>query len=213
MTRLLAVGLGSLIVVLAQPCQALEAPAATADRDGSPWSGVSVSPAYAWDTVPIFGGARDAPRSMFSLDLRLHRPIVTRKGLRLDYTAGIVPVELEGGTVVEDPALGQRKQTVYGAGIDPVGFFALFGDGTSRLFASFRGGARLFQKAVPNPRGIRFDFTADFALGLARRVGGHAWLTAGPEFHHVSNGGLGDFNPSLNYVALRVGVLVERRDH
>ena len=129
-------------------------------------------------------------------------------GVRLDYTVGLVPVELEGGTVVADPLLGERKRTVYGAGVDPVGLFALLGHGPLRLFASARGGVRLFAQAVPNPRGIRFDFTADFALGLAQRVGSRVWISAGPEFHHLSNGGLGDFNPSLNYLAVHLGVLV-----
>jgi hypothetical protein len=189
------------LVVLAVPAGAI------ADEDGG-GSGLSFSPAYAWDTVPVFGGARDRPRSMFAFDLRLHRRILARDGVRLDYTVGLVPVELEGGTVVPDPLLGERKQTVYGAGIDPVGLFALFGSGPLRLFASARGGVRLFEQAVPNPRGIRFDFTADFALGLAQRVGSRVWISAGPEFHHLSNGGLGDFNPSLNYLAVHLGVLV-----
>jgi hypothetical protein len=174
------------------------------------WS-VSVSPAYAWDTVPVFGGARDEPRSMLALDLRVHRRIHEGRNLLLDYTVGVVPVELEGGTVVSDPVLGARKKTVYGAGVDPVGFFLTYGRGSCRPFASFRGGIRVFADSVPNPRGTRFDFTADISVGLAQRVGSRTWLTAGPEFHHISNGGLGEFNPSLNYVAVRVGVLVLAR--
>ena len=147
---------------------------------------------------------------MLAVDLCLHRRILARSGVLLDYTIGVVPVELEGGTLVRDALLGERKQTVYGAGLDPVGFFLRLGLGRCRPFASFRGGVRVFEESVPTPRGIRFDFTADFAVGLALRIGSRAWVAVGPEFHHVSNGGLGDFNPSLNYLALRLGVLVVR---
>lgn len=184
------------------------APPGEAAEGGEGRTAFSLSAMYAGDTVPVFGGARDKPRSVLSIDLRLHRRIVDHDAFRLDYTAGVVPVELEGGTVVADPVLGARKETAYGAGIDPVGFFARFGRGRLCLYSSFRGGARVFDKAVPNPRGIRFDFTADFSAGLVGRVAGRVWITAGPEFHHVSNGGLGDFNPSLNYLAVRLGVLV-----
>jgi hypothetical protein len=207
------------VFVLAAPTRGIAggqatpaAPPLPAAEAGAGGGGFSFAPAYAWDTVPVFGGARDRPRSMLAVDLRLHRRVLSRDGLLLNYTAGLVPVELEGGTVVRDPVLGERKRTVYGAGVDPVGLFALFGRGPLRLFCSLRGGVRLFEQSVPNPRGIRFDFTADFALGLAQRVGSRAWITAGPEFHHLSNGGLGEFNPSLNYLAVHLGVLVTASD-
>jgi hypothetical protein len=179
------------------------------EREGP--TSFSASVAGAWAPASIFGGVRDRPRRMLAVDLRLHKRIVARDTLALDYTVGLVPVELEGGTVVEDPVLGERKRTVYGAGLDPVGLFARFGRGGLCPFASFRGGIRIFETHVPNPRGTRFNFTAGFAAGLAQRVGSRAGVAVGVEFHHVSNGGLGSADPSLNLFALRLSVLVTGR--
>jgi hypothetical protein len=212
----LASGLIALLwLAAAAPATSDEAPApataAATATEGDGRVGLSISTAYAWRTLPVFGGARDEPRSVLAVDVRLHRRLLARRNLLVDYTLGVVPAELEGGTVVSDPVLGERKKRIYGAGFDPVGVFVLSGAGSRRLFASFRGGIRLFADRVPNSRGTRFDFSADFAVGLAQRIGSRAWLTAGPEFHHISNGGLGEFNPSLNNVAARLGVLVVSR--
>ena len=59
---------------------------------------------------------------------------------------------------------------------------------------------RLFETPVPDPRGIRFNFSADLGAGVAFRVASAYRVAVGVALHHLSNGNLGSANPSFNGV-------------
>jgi hypothetical protein len=65
---------------------------------------------------------------------------------------------------------------------------------------------RLFEQPVPNPRGIRFNFSADLGGGVAFRVAEAQRVAVGVVLHHLSNGGLGNANPSFNGFDVTVSV-------
>jgi len=124
-------------------------------------------------TTGLFGGVTEPGRGSFELALHARLPLLVRSGLRLDYAAGVVPVALAFGTRVSDAGLPDgtvRTQTVFGAGLDGLGLVAHLGRSDRwQPYVSVVGGVRLFAEPVPNPRGIPFNFSADFGGGVAFR--------------------------------------------
>jgi Lipid A 3-O-deacylase (PagL) len=158
----------------------------------------------------LFGGVTDAGRGSLELALHARLPLLVRSGLQLDYTAGVVPVALAFGTRVSGAGLPDgtlRTETVFGAGVDGLGLVAHLG-GSDRWqpYVSVVGGVRLFERPVPDPRGIRFNFSADLGAGVAFRVAPAHRVAVGVVLHHLSNGGLGSANPSFNGFDITVSV-------
>jgi Lipid A 3-O-deacylase (PagL) len=154
-------------------------------------------------TTGLFGGVTDPGRGSLELALHARLPLLlARSGLRLDYTAGVVPVALAFGTRISDSGLPDRTlrtKTVFGAGVDGIGLVAHLGRSDRwQPYVSVVGGVRLFEQPVPNPRGIRFNFSADAGGGIAFRVSATRRVALGVVLHHLSNGGLGSANPSFN---------------
>jgi hypothetical protein len=157
----------------------------------------------------LFGGAVDPGRGSFELALHARLPLLVRPGFELDYTAGVVPLELAFGTRVAGAGLPDgtlRSETVFGAGVDAIGLVVHLGRGPWRPYLGAVGGVRLFEKAVPDPRGIRFNFSADLGAGVAFRVASAHRIAVGVALHHLSNGGLGRANPSFNGFDLTLSV-------
>ncbi len=150
----------------------------------------------------LFGGVTDPGRGSFELALHARLPLLVRSGLELDYTAGVVPVALAFGTRVYGAGLADgtlRTETVFGAGVDGIGLVVHLGRSDRwQPYVGVVGGVRLFEKAVPDPRGIRFNFSADLGAGVAFRVASAHRVAVGVALHHLSNGGLGSANPSFN---------------
>jgi hypothetical protein len=107
----------------------------------------------------LFGGATDPGRGSLELALHARLPLLIRSGLQLDYTAGVVPVALAFGTRVSGAGLPDgtlRTETVFGAGVDGSGLVAHLGRSNRwQPYVSVVGGVRLFERPVPDPRGIR----------------------------------------------------------
>jgi hypothetical protein len=158
----------------------------------------------------LLPGVTDPGRGSLELALHARLPLLVRSGLQLDYTAGVVPVALALGTRVSDAGLPDgavRTETVYGAGVDGLGFVAHLGRSDRwQPYISVVGGVRLFEEPVPNPRGIRFNFSADLGGGVAFRVDAAHRVALGVVLHHLSNGGLGSANPSFNGFDVTLGV-------
>jgi hypothetical protein len=158
----------------------------------------------------LFGGVTDPGRGSFEFAVHARLPLLVRSGLQLDYTAGVVPVALAFGTRVSGAGLPDgtlRKKTAFGAGVDGLGLVAHLG-GSDRWqpYVSAVGGVRLFEEPVPDPRGIRFNFSADLGAGVAFRVAAAHRVAVGVVLHHLSNGGLGSANPSFNGFDVTVSV-------
>jgi Lipid A 3-O-deacylase (PagL) len=162
----------------------------------------------------MFGGIRDARRGGATVALGLRHTFKVTDRVALDYLAGIVPIELQAGIVVQDSPggwnTGLGRATVYGAGLDPVGIGVRVGRGAWRPFATLRGGVRIFQQPVPEPRSSRFNFVADLGLGVLRRVGSSSWLSVSAGVHHISNANLADTNRGVNQLVLNLGIVQTR---
>jgi hypothetical protein len=158
----------------------------------------------------LFGGVTDPGRGSLELAMHARLPLLVRSGLQVDYTAGVVPVALAFGTRLSDavlPAGPPRRETVFGAGVDGMGLVADLGRSDRwQPYVSVVGGVRLFEQPVPDPRGIRFNFSADLGAGVAFRVGPAHQVALGVVLHHLSNGGLGSANPSFNGFDMTVSV-------
>jgi hypothetical protein len=158
----------------------------------------------------LFGGVTDPGRGTLELALHTQLPLLVRSGLELDYRAGVVPVALAFGTRVSGAGLPDgmlRTETVFGAGVDGIGLVARFGSSDRwHPYVGVAGGVRLFERPVPDPRCIRFNFSGDLGAGVALRVGPAHRVAVGVTLHHLSNGSLGSANPSFNAFAMMVSV-------
>jgi hypothetical protein len=187
--------------------------------DGPPSAAAQVSHSTAFSAtaggawvspIDIFGGVHDAGRGTALVRLEVHRTLVRSENHVLEAVFGVVPLELESGTPVpaDSPLSGQsfNRSTVYGAGLDPLGFSMAFGNGRWRPFWSASGGLRMFVDRVPIPRGTRFNFTADLGLGICRTMSSGFAVSIALDLHHVSNANRGEKNPGVNYLLLAVGL-------
>ncbi len=177
-------------------------------------SSIAFAAGGAWTDLHLFGSVRDTHRGVAIASVELRRTLKVTEGVAFDYVADIVPVEVQTGVVVDDSpgVLGSVpiRANVYGAGLDPLGISVRRARGDWRPFATVRGGVRIFQQPVPDPRSSRFNFVADLGLGVLRRVGASSWVSVSLDLHHVSNAGLADSNRGINQVVLNVGFMGTR---
>ena len=203
---------GISLVLAAGTGECEEAPAGAAQAPAS--TALALSVRGAWTTVRALPGVHDDGRGTAIVQLDLHRTVWSRNGKVIEYVVGVVPMELAVGTVAVEASRsldGRAVQsTAYGAGLDPLGLAFHLDRGVWRPFATIRGGFRIFDRNVPNPRGTRFNFVADLGIGVRRRVGSSLWVSLEVDLHHVSNGGLGEANPGVNSIVVGLGLLRSR---
>ncbi len=198
-----------LMAMMAFSGAAVRAQADEPSEAGSPrgsWRALAVDVAKGWSATSLFGGVTDPGRGTLSAAVHAHFPLIAGPRFALDYTAGVVPVELAVGTRVSRPGQPPVARTVYGAGLDGLGLTVRLG-GLGRIepYLAALGGVRMFTDPVPDPRGIRFNFSADVGGGVAVRIAPSRRLKLGIALHHLSNGGLGRANPSFNGFDVTVG--------
>lgn len=202
--------IGGTLLVLLLAGRADADVAAVPTAASTPYTRYVASLAGAWSTTNLFGGATDPDRGSTQFQLGWRKTLKQRPGFLLEYSLEVVPIELAFGTRVAEDRLPQRIATVYGAGLDPLGLEAHFGPGRLRPYATLRTGFRVFARQVPTPRGTHFNFVLDAGAGVEWRLRSDRWVFAAVELHHLSNGGLGEANPSLNLVAVRAGLALRR---
>jgi len=98
----------------------------------------------------------------------------------------------------------QKNGTAYGFGLNP---FALKWNFTkSRKVVPYfeLGGGTLFTNTKVPPGTSNINFTSSGALGLHFPGAKYTW-SAELRFMHISNAGLGDLNPGINTLQLRIG--------
>lgn len=98
----------------------------------------------------------------------------------------------------------QRRADAYGFGLNP---FALKWNFTKahKVVPYFElGGGTLFTNNDVPPGTSRVNFTTSGALGLHFLRDKYNW-SAEIRFMHISNAGLGDLNPGINTLQLRIG--------
>jgi lipid A 3-O-deacylase len=97
----------------------------------------------------------------------------------------------------------QPKNTVYGAGVNPLGLKWIFATRTNIApYLELNGGTLFTSDEVPaGTSTVNFTSSAAFGLHCLRD---HAW-TVEVRYTHISNAGLTTPNPGINTVQLRVG--------
>jgi hypothetical protein len=101
----------------------------------------------------------------------------------------------EGEVCVRDSS----ARVVVGAGGSPLGakvYFPRPGAVSAHLAAAT--GVAFFSSDVPINNSSRFNFTFEYGGGLEVRTRGGRAIVLGYKFHHISNGGMGLFNPGLD---------------
>lgn len=100
------------------------------------------------------------------------------------------------------------RQSADGFGVSPIGLFLPFERRKPITpFVSSTGGFVLFNKPFPNEDGRNINFEFKLSFGLKTQFAGKTGLSFAYTFHHISNGGSGDFNPGLDSNVMSVSFL------
>ena len=147
------------------------------------------------------------------LALRYARVLARGDNLALKYTVDAVPVASLSFPVFETfgSAARERRKTITGAGLSPVGFQLNFRRRARvQPFVQTSGGFVYFGERVPEERGARFNFTADFGGGVQWKAGARRAWTAGYRYQHISNGYRAQVNPGFDSNLFYVGFSIFR---
>jgi hypothetical protein len=142
----------------------------------------STASSEVWNVGARYGWVLTAP----------HGPSFLRG--EFEYAVDVVPVFM----------VVQRTGNAYGFGLNP---FALKWNFTKprKVVPYFElGGGTLFTNTNVPPGTSRVNFTTSGALGLHFLQSKYNWSVE-LRFMHISNAGLGDLNPGINTLQLRVG--------
>lgn len=173
-------------------------------------------------------------RDLYIAGLRTEWPLVRledgRRRVSLDYTIDLLPAVVttripsysnvptscppSSGPCLPPtlPDANTTWHTVYGAGVAPLGLALRVGvGGPVDLVLRGSGGIVYFTRRVPDPAEERLNFTADVGAGVEVRVAGRLALSASYRLDHISNGGRGPVNPSMNSRMLEVGTTLRAR--
>lgn len=113
---------------------------------------------------------------------------------QLEYAVDVVPAFL----------VSQGTGTAYGFGVNPFAFKWIFTQHHSVAPYVELGGGTLFTNVKTPPGSSRENFTSSGAVGLHFLRSKYNFSTE-IRFQHISNSGLGDLNPGINTIQLRMG--------
>jgi hypothetical protein len=114
---------------------------------------------------------------------------------RFEYAIDAVPMYL----------IFQPAGTVYGVGINPINLKWNFAtDGRFHPYVELGGGTLFTTEKVPRNTS-KVNFTPSAAIGTHLLGPKYAW-TIEARYLHISNAGLGDFNPGINTFEVRLGL-------
>ncbi|HYC21730.1 MAG TPA: acyloxyacyl hydrolase [Candidatus Bathyarchaeia archaeon] len=137
--------------------------------------------------------------------LRYGRSLWRKGKLGFDWTADVVPVAFLTLDRSRPGEPSSGRESVYGAGISPLGFrfdFELLS--WLRPYAAATGGLLYFADRIP-AAGTKFNFTYDFGAGAQIFVLPDRAFTLGYRYQHISNAGLSDSNPGFDSNVLYMG--------
>ncbi len=164
----------------------------------------------------IIGATEDAKLGLISL--RYTRSLIEKNNLSLKYTVDVLPAVILnypeysfafGGGTTPIAFLRVTQQTVYGAGLAPLGLqFNLRPKKKIQPFISTNGGFIYFSKSIPNSAGKQFNFTAELGGGAQIFTSTNKAVTLGYKYHHLSNAYRGTVNPGFDANVIYIGVSV-----
>jgi hypothetical protein len=167
-------------------------------------------------------GLTNLRRSNFGFAaVRYSRRIAGNDSVALKYTFDAVPLavlDYEKQRVIQTGAttfaVERASETVYGAGITPVGFqLNLRRRSKIQPFVAANAGLLVFSKAIPDDRTLLFPDRKGTRLNFVTGAGGGVEFvhnsersyTVGYQFQHISNASRGNINPGFNQNLFYVG--------
>ena len=174
------------------------------------WSGV------AFQAPTLIGYS---PQARFGhLGLRYGRVLAANRTLAFEYTIDAIPVAILSTkrlTVIKiSPglfSLRENRESVYGAGLAPVGLKLNFRRHRRvQPFASGTGGFLYFTEQVPVSGASQFNFTFDFGGGVQIVNSNRRSFTIGYKFHHISNGYTAAINRGVDVQMIYAGFSIFR---
>lgn len=177
--------------------------------------GTSAAAARGVNELGLWGGGSVASSTMIGkwtdfdfglLAFRYARTLWRDDAVSLAWTADAIPLALisldRGGSPGDT---GGPKDTVYGAGIAPIGLrLAYEGFARWRPYFASSVGFLMFEERVP-ATGTKFNYTWEFGVGAQVFLTGTQAITLGYEFHHLSNAYSGEENPGFDSNVLYAG--------
>ena len=167
------------------------------------WAGTS------WDNPTSVGRTTNRPFSEFTVQYA--RVLKTDDNWALKYLAEIVPVAIirqppqssVNGHPVDLPG---GSQTIYGAGISPVGFQLNFRRGSMlQPYVNGTAGVLYFQDQVPVADSSKFNFELGLGVGVEMWYRENQSVYLGYKYHHISNGYTARENPGVDSDLFYIG--------
>lgn len=169
------------------------------------WAGYSSS------NPTLIGRTTDRP--VFELNVQYARVVKTGDEWTLKYIAEIIPVILikqpqQGHTTSGNPVdLPGEKQTIYGAGVSPVGLQMNFcRGGTLQPYINGTAGVLYFSDNVPVANSSNFNFTFGFGGGVEIWYLENQSIYLGYKYQHISNGYTAPQNPGVDSNLFYAGI-------
>lgn len=164
----------------------------------------------------LWGNTEDA--RFGNLAIRYGRVLAANKTLAFEWTIDGTPLAVLSlkrftfnQTSPGNFAVTTRRETVYGAGLSPIGLkFNFRPQRRVQPFASATGGFLFFEKDIPVPGAARFNFSVEFSGGIQIVNSSRRSFTLGYKFHHISNGFHSPINPGIDLQMIYGGFSVFR---
>ena len=158
-------------------------------------------------------------RSLYITAVRATRPLFARREISVEYAADVIPFMLATQNPEYPP--GSRIVTcvydectqrlvpvfkdAYAFGVAPFGVQLRMGAMRYfRIVVGGSGGGLFFNRRIPDPKATQFNFMASGNVGVQCRTPLGSIFVEG-QLNHISNGGTGDVNPSMNSRMMSVG--------
>lgn len=143
-------------------------------------------------------------RKLFVLNGSYARVIGNTKTVAIKYTFDVVPVALitqpaETFVTNSGAVISHNAQTVYGGGLNPIGFQFNFRRGHKwQPFANTHGGFLYFAQQVPVIDSSQYNFTFSLGGGVQVFSGERSSFSLGYRYYHLSNANTGTRNPGVD---------------
>jgi hypothetical protein len=131
-------------------------------------------------------------------------------GAQFDYVTELMPVILVNEPAAYGPdsrALTTARQEKYGVGYCPMGLRLLWRKpGQWRPYWMGKGGILYFKDRILSSQGTHMNFSAEFSIGVEKRLTSRMGFRAGFSDFHFSNGNIARKNPGIDFMYFNGGV-------
>ena len=146
-------------------------------------------------------------RSFSKVAVRYGRRMFTHRIVAMKYTLDLVPL-----AVLRQPVNSgwyddfRHRETLYAAGLSPVGFqWNFLPRRRIQPIQSWTGGFLYFNRPAPFDNGTRFNYTFDAGVGVEMRAHERRAVTVMWKYNHISNAYQVPANPGIDSFSASIG--------